>query len=53
LLPMFRLIRCLVTIGWYDSRLTGHLTADCGGAVTREGLIAPLVVQALELIEQS
>jgi Ser/Thr protein kinase RdoA (MazF antagonist) len=52
-LPMFRLIRCLATIGWYDSRLTGHLTADCGGAVTREGLIAPLVVQALELIEDS
>jgi Ser/Thr protein kinase RdoA (MazF antagonist) len=51
LLPMFQLVRCLVTIGWYDSRLTGHLTADCGGAVTREGLIAPLVVQALALIE--
>jgi Ser/Thr protein kinase RdoA (MazF antagonist) len=52
LLPMFRLIRCLVEIGWFDSRLTGHLTSDRGAGVTREGLIAPLVLQALALIEQ-
>lgn len=52
LLPMFRLIRCLVEIGWFDSRLTGHLTSDRGAGVTREGLIPPLVRQALALIEQ-
>lgn len=51
LLPMFRLIRCLVTIGWYDTRLTGHLTADDGEAATREALMAPLVAQARALIE--
>lgn len=52
LLPMFRLIRCLVEIGWFDSRLAGHLTQSRGRGVTREGLIAPLVLQALSLIEQ-
>ena len=48
---MFRLIRCLVEIGWFDSRLAGHLTSDRGAGVTREGAIAPLVRQALPLIE--
>jgi Ser/Thr protein kinase RdoA (MazF antagonist) len=52
LLPMFRLIRCLVEIGWFDSRLAGHLTSDRGAGITREGLIGPLVLQALALIEQ-
>lgn len=52
LLPMFRLIRCLVEIGWFDSRLAGYLTYDRGAGGTREGLIPPLVVQALALIEQ-
>jgi Ser/Thr protein kinase RdoA (MazF antagonist) len=52
LLPMFRLIRCLVEIGWFDSRLAGYLTYDRGAGNTREGLITPLVQQALSLIEQ-
>jgi Ser/Thr protein kinase RdoA (MazF antagonist) len=52
LLPMFRLIRFLVEIGWFDSRLAGHLTSDRGAGTTREGLITPLVMHALVLIEQ-
>jgi Ser/Thr protein kinase RdoA (MazF antagonist) len=52
LLPMFRLIRCLVEIGWFDSRLAGYLTYNRGTGGTREGLITPLVGQALVLIEQ-
>jgi Ser/Thr protein kinase RdoA (MazF antagonist) len=52
LLPMFLLIRCLVEVGWFDSRLQGHLTYDRGRGTSREGLIAPYVDQVTELIEQ-
>ncbi len=52
LLPMFLLIRCLAEIGWFDSRLDGHLTYDRGGGTSREGLIVPYVAQTLALIEQ-
>jgi Ser/Thr protein kinase RdoA (MazF antagonist) len=53
LLPVFLLIRCLVEIGWFDSRLDGHLTYDRGGGSTREGLIGPYVRQALALIDKA
>jgi Ser/Thr protein kinase RdoA (MazF antagonist) len=48
-LPIFVLIRCLAEIGWFDSRLQGHLTYTRGGEVTRETLIVPLVRQTFEL----
>jgi Ser/Thr protein kinase RdoA (MazF antagonist) len=52
-LQTFVLVRCLAEIGWFDSRLQGHLTYDRGGkGVTREALVAPLVRLALELCEE-
>jgi Ser/Thr protein kinase RdoA (MazF antagonist) len=53
LVPVFLLIRCLVEIGWFDSRLRGHLTYDRGGGSTREALIPPIARRALSLIEQT
>jgi Ser/Thr protein kinase RdoA (MazF antagonist) len=51
LLPLFLLIRCLVEIGWFDSRLQGHLTYDRGGGGDRAALIPPLARQAIALVE--
>jgi Ser/Thr protein kinase RdoA (MazF antagonist) len=51
LLPVFVLIRCLVEIGWFDSRLQGHLTNDRGEPMRRETLIPPLIRQAIALCE--
>jgi len=51
LLPVFLLIRCLVEIGWFDSRLQGHLTNDRGERMRREALIPPLARQAVTLCE--
>jgi Ser/Thr protein kinase RdoA (MazF antagonist) len=52
-LPIFVLVRCLAEIGWFDSRLEGHLTYHRGGqGVSRESLIAPLVRQAFELWDE-
>ena len=52
LLPMFILIRVLAQIGWFNSRLDGHLTYDRGWGSTREGLIGSCVRQALLLMEE-
>ncbi len=49
-LPIFHLIRCLVEIGWFDSRLDGYLTHSRGGN-TRETLIAPLARRAVALTD--
>ncbi len=51
-LPIFILVRCLAEIGWFDSRLQGHLTYNRGGQPTRETLIVPLVGQAFELWDE-
>jgi len=52
-LPIFVLVRCLAEIGWFDSRLQGHLTFHrIGEDATRESLIAPLVQRALELCDE-
>jgi Ser/Thr protein kinase RdoA (MazF antagonist) len=52
-LPIFVLVRCLAEIGWFDSRLEGHLTYHRGGrGVSRESLITPLVRQAFELWDE-
>jgi len=49
-LPIFLLVRCLAEIGWFDSRLQGHLTYNRGGpGPTRESLIDPLVRQTFDL----
>ena len=52
LLPLFLLIRCMVEIGWFDSRLQGHLTYRRGASNDRETLIAPLARQVVSLAEQ-
>jgi Ser/Thr protein kinase RdoA (MazF antagonist) len=51
LLPIFLLVRCLVEIGWFESRLQGHLTYNRGGGSDREALIRPLTREALDRCE--
>jgi Ser/Thr protein kinase RdoA (MazF antagonist) len=52
-LPIFVLVRCLAEIGWFDSRLQGHLTyRRVGEEISRESLIAPLVRRALRMCDE-
>jgi Ser/Thr protein kinase RdoA (MazF antagonist) len=44
MLPVFQLVRNLVEIGWFHSRMldaAGHVTESRGAAITREGTIRP------------